>query len=266
MKHRVFLVPIVLLGAVLPTRPVIADVFTLYGSQTSDSSVSGWGLVRFDSDPVTGHSVRVGHGGLMFDMDFASDGRLYAPGGNGLVRVNTTTGAATAIGSWGIGSKFITSLAFAPNGVLYGTDNEGTSTSLYKISLTTGVATPVGSVGDYVFGLDFLPDGRLIGAAGDIFVIDPTTGAKGSTLLPYSGVFATSLDYGADHVLRTVVPDFGTGTPDALYRVDLDDVTMTKIGNTTEVEMEGLASIPAPGASALLGGLILVWRRGRRGR
>lgn len=247
----------------LASSSALAGVFQLYGSQTTDRSGAGWGLVKFDTNPVTGHSVRVGHGGLMFDMDFGPDSKLYAPGGSGLRRVNTTTGASTGVGSWGIGSKFITSLAFAPNGTLYGTDNEGVSTSLYTISLTTGIATPVGVVGDYVFGLDFLPGGRLIGAAGDIFEINPTTGTKGTTLIPFTGVFATALDYGADHVLRTVVPDFGTNVPDALYTIDLDAMGMTKIGDTTEPEMEGLASIPGPSASlALLAAML--GRCGRR--
>lgn len=243
MNHRVYAVAASLIGALLLVRSADGGVFTLYGSQTTDSA---WGLVKFDSNPVTGHSVRVGQGGLMFDMDFASDGQLYAPrGSTGLTRVNTSTGVQTLVGGWGLGGKIIDAIAFAPNGTLYGVDNEGTSTSLYTINRQTGLATRVGAVGNYVFGLDFTPDGTLYGASGEIFTINTTTGAEGQVVVPYTGPFITALDYGADHVFRGV-ENYYNNSFSALREINLAGHSLSFVGQTTEASMEGLASIPSP--------------------
>lgn len=234
-------------------QPVQGDVFTLYGSQTTDSSAANWGLVRFDSSPVTGQSVRVGRGGLMFDMDFDAAGQLYAPrGSTGLTRVNTTTGAQTLVGGWGLGGKIINAIAFAPNGALYGVDNEALNTSLYAINKQTGLATRIGAVGNYVFGLDFADDGTLYGASGEIFTINTTTGTEGQVVVPYTGAFITALDYGADGIFRGI-ETFYQSSFSALREIELDGQSLTFIGQTTEADMAGLASIPSPPALLLLG-------------
>lgn len=250
-------------GALLLVQPADGRTFAVYGSQTTDSSPSGWGLVKFNTNPLNGTSTRVGHGGLMFDFDFDSSGVLYSPDGTYLRKVNTTTGVQTLVGAFGI-TPIITSVAFSPNGTLYGTDNEGANTSLYTINKQTGSATRVGAVGNYVFGLDFAPDGTLYGASGEIFTINTATGAEGQVVVPYTGPFITALDYGADHVFRGV-ESFYNNSFSALREINLDGQSLSLVGQTTESQMQGLASIPSPSGSLLLG-VVAAGRLARRRR
>jgi len=88
-----------------------------------------------------------------------------ATGGNtvsgSLVTINTTTGAATVIGSFG-NNQAIGDIAFSASGNLYGWEAR-TPFSLATISLTTGVATTIGNSGS-------------TNTTGGGLAIDPTTG------------------------------------------------------------------------------------------
>jgi hypothetical protein len=239
--------------------PALAGDFALYGSQTS-GNFNTWGLIRFE-DPIDGSSYRIGGGGVLaFDFDFDAHGVLYAPGG-GLNIIDTEDGSEQYIGDWGLGNKFISSLAFAPDGTLYGTDNEGPATSLYTIDPETAKATVVGPVGEFVFGLDFGRDGTLYGASGEIFTIDVETGAKDKELFGF-GPFITALDYGADGVLRGIETDFDTF--DSLWEIDVEALELHLVGMTDEADVGGLGSVPAPGTVVLVLSIAAAASRRRR--
>lgn len=116
---------------------------------------------------------------------FGANGTLYAAGQDGvLVSLNTTTGAATSLGSFGFRSAG--DLAFV-GGSLYLSEFDGNR--LLRISLTPSVsATVVGSIGfANVFGLATPDNVALYGAAGrQILSVNTTTGA-GTVVANYDG-------------------------------------------------------------------------------
>jgi hypothetical protein len=245
-------------GVVLIAEPAAGGDFSFYGSQVSGGG--SWGLIEFDTDPITGESTRIGAGGLMFDFDFSPSGELFSPRGDDLWKVDLETGKQTKIGDFGI-APIITSIAFGPGGRLYGTDNEALETSLYRIDPDTAAAVRIGRVGEFVFGLDFGPDGTLYGASGEVFTIDLQTGVLDEYLFDF-GPFITALDYGTDGVLRGIETDFDTF--DSLWEIDLEALTQTKIATCDEEEVWALASVPAPGTVAVAALAVLGTSRRRR--
>lgn len=151
------------------------------------------------------------------------------------------------MGAFGV-TPIITLIAFGPGGTLYGTDNEGLSTSFYWIDVETGQASRIGTVGDFVFGLDFGPDGTLYASSSELFTIDPETGAKDRSL-GFPGQLFTALDFGTDGILRGL--SFGSAVAE-LFEIDHVHGTTTFVGPTNEAMMWGLASVPEPGTSILL--------------
>ncbi len=128
--------------------------------------------------------------------------------------------------------------------------------------MTTGKATKVGAVGDFVFGIDFDPLGNLYGASGSVFSINPTTGKKIKEIVPFDA-FITGLDWGADGVLRGV-EKFAPGGGSTLQLINLEAGKTHLIGPTTEPDMQGIASIPAPGIAVALLLACSAQRRGTR--
>ncbi len=63
-----------------------------------------------------------------------------SPATNSLYRINMSTGAATLVGSLGIGNLFEGDLAFGDDGTLYGIQDD----LLYRIDTSTGAATVIG--------------------------------------------------------------------------------------------------------------------------
>ncbi len=93
------------------------------------------------------------------------------------IAANGTSGSSVRLGSTGVA---VDALAFAPDGTLYGL-GQGDAT-LYTISLTTGAATAVGSLGvpmnSPVSGMTFATDGQLFASIDDrLHLISTTTGA-----------------------------------------------------------------------------------------
>lgn len=237
-----------------------ASAFRLFGSQTSEDAFR-FGLVEF-TWPITGNSNRIGDAGLLFDGDFAPDGTLYAPG-TGLMRVNTTTGAFTQIGSWNIPNQgFIIGMAIAPDGRAFGVDDAGISTSLYEINLNTGRAERIGPVGTFVFSLDFGPDGTLYGGGSGVFSINPLTGARGSNVIPGSAGLQSALDFGTDGIWRSIVQV--PNAPDRMLQLNFATNSTALIGLTSEAQISGIASIPTPGAGAAAVVIVAFGARTRR--
>lgn len=122
---------------------------------------------------------------------FNAQGVLYITAGNAAIyTINTTTGAATYVGTLTCNASPIIDpggdMAFGPDGTLY-IEDEGT---LYAANLSTMTATSIGS--DGAVGnvqIAFGSDGLFYGTAstGDLYRIDLTTGA--ATLIGDTGVY-----------------------------------------------------------------------------
>jgi hypothetical protein len=116
------------------------------------------------------------------NADWVSGG-LYGTDGDNLYLINTTTGSANLIGSFGLPEDKIGALAFNSNGTLYGL-GRGIDAKLYTINPATGAATDVGSSGRFVFegGLAFDASGQLFGvdtgnsSDAKLFTLNTTTG------------------------------------------------------------------------------------------
>jgi len=130
-----------------------------------EMDVSGqiWGVgyddgVLYRINKATAAKTAVGSTGLLNLMDLAFDpsGALYATVGNDLYRLNTLTGASTLVASiTGIATATeVMGIMFDANGTLFATVFAANS-PLYRVNLTTGVATAVGDTGlDYPHGGD----------------------------------------------------------------------------------------------------------------
>jgi DNA-binding beta-propeller fold protein YncE len=159
--------------------------------------------------------------GLAYD---GSTGRLFATkvSGNGsaLFQIDRGTARATSIGSTGFAP--IEGLAEDPvSGTLYGVHFvAGESGELLAIDRTTGATTPVARLGPIVRGLAHDAGRRTlcalawVGAASQLYPIDPATGALGSEipLAPVLGE-AHGLAAGPENggTLYTVVYTGGSG-------------------------------------------------------
>jgi hypothetical protein len=145
-------------------------------------------LVRID--PATGRSELVGDGTGFSDLNALAadpDGILYAATRGGrLITISHSTGRGALRGDYGQWLSSSGDLAFAVDGTLYATVDDGNHhDTLMRIDSDTGAATPVGSTGfSEVFGLTFAPDGTLYGSADAdrrdspvLIRIDPRTGA-----------------------------------------------------------------------------------------
>jgi len=113
------------------------------------------------------------------------DGALYATEGanspHKLLRIDKTTGAATVIGSTGVG---IMDTAFASDGTFYGWD--ASTSKLVTINLSTGAVTTIGSNFSTFrpAGISFTLDGTLVVETNfgtthaETFTVNKTTGNK----------------------------------------------------------------------------------------
>jgi len=126
-------------------------------------------------DLATGAESLVGNGPLgqnlyVMGMTSSRNGVLYAAGDftptsptfNSLYTIDKSTGLATRIGSFGVGSvmsAFIMSLSFDSSGQLFGASQQ----SIYRIDRTTGAATKVVDIAGAkrVMGLAFDQKGQL---------------------------------------------------------------------------------------------------------
>ena len=114
----------------------------------------------------------------------AGDFTLTSPTYNSLYTINTRTGLATRIGSFGVGSTkmdFIMSLSFDPSGHLFGASQR----AIYRIDPTTGAATKVVDIvgAMRVMGLAFDQQGKLYSSdfidlpkGSTIYTVDLATG------------------------------------------------------------------------------------------
>lgn len=104
---------------------------------------------------------------IVYTIACNKSGQMYAivadGGENGgaatLYTIDTSTGAATRVGSTGVTTNFISSSAFAPDGTLYWAENN--ASKLYKVNTSSGkvTAVPGGTIGgkEYVLNAMMIP-------------------------------------------------------------------------------------------------------------
>lgn len=244
----------------------------------------------FDTDnpSVTTQIGPTGVNTLMGGLDFDAAGTLFAYGQTtipGLFRINTTTGAATLVGSGGLTTGYsITDLAYdplrdrllglgAPNAI-------GASLhQLYSIDRGTGAASLLGSIQGTANQLQV---GLAVDAAGRVLSLDLVTNALYDITSLSAVALPAALDYDANlsqgmGIDWSDTQEFGIGAFDdraslnsrGQYRRVSANGTSTLVGqigpNDKLYQAGDLAfrPIPAPGAAGLmaLGGLALLRRR-----
>lgn len=141
----------------------------------------------FRIDKSTAAATLVGNLGTSLNsLVFGSDGTLYGAN-NGLYKINTATGAATAISSGAGGYSYSSSgdLAFIGGQLFL---SSGPGDNLVNIDTATGKGTLVGTIGySSVFGLATDDNVNLYGLSGTrVLRIDPLTG-QGTSLVDYAG-------------------------------------------------------------------------------
>lgn len=206
----------------------------------------------FQDDLISGAQQAIGPMGIGYVRELAfsrASGLLYAitdPGD--LYRVDKSTGVASLIRAGTIPRVGLSSISFAPNGVLYASNG----TSLYTVDTTSGISSLVGDLNPYISTrtIAFDQTGAGIGydgGAGWLFHIDATD-ASTSSIGYFPSIDVNSLAYGPDNRLY--------GWYDrSLYTIDPASLTATRIH--TYVGMGGQAftiAIPEP-AAAILGGI-----------
>jgi hypothetical protein len=207
------------------TRAAIFDGFTDIAFTTNGNlyGLDPSGLL-YEINPANGHIINEGgtnnsigttgisNGSL---VGLAADGNtLWAGGTNAVYTLNTSTGAATAVGS-NTGTAYATEgdLEFV-NGVLYLTSTGDSGGDFFTVNTTTGVGTFIGNLGEsQVFGLAYdTGDSTLYGytATGLQFTINPMTGAV-------SNVMTITVDGGEDPISMTneiLGASFGSTVPE----------------------------------------------------
>lgn len=199
---------------------------------------------------------------VMTDIAYAADGTLYGTSFTGLYTINTSTAAATYIGSTGLSGG--NALVFGTDGTLY--TAAGNSNNLYKLNVSTGHATNLGSVGaasagdlafnggtlymtstanklvdinlspvggtnvgnlgfSNAYGLATAADGVLYGVAGtSIYSINTTTGA-GTFVLNYGG-HGLGVANGTSFITEATVPE-----PSSIVMLGVAFTTMAAVAH-----------------------------------
>jgi photosystem II stability/assembly factor-like uncharacterized protein len=173
--------------------------------------------------PLTGSGIVIGR---------AQKGVLYTSGNGSLYNVNTTTGAATLIGAFGVPQ--VDALGIHPSSKeLYGMTSTPLSTQFYRISQQFGDALPLrtiplGSVRAFAFSAN----STLFGATstGSLYRINLTTGDTtfiGNNALSYAGLTFSPL---TDVLWASVRPPLTNR--DRIYTISTTTGAATLIGAT----------------------------------
>ena len=217
----------------------------------------GTALYTIDSD--TGASALIGPYGVggVLAQAFGPDGLLYAMFNAGsplahLATVNTQTGAATPIGA--ATGVALQAMAFGADGTLYA--GSFTTNNLYKVDLSTGAPTLIGSL-----GFNWIMDLAWDAANSTMYAIAAPPTCAGSSF--YSINLATGAgslisNVSADNCLMALAADssgrlFATGfMTSELYQMDAATGTATGIANTGVMNTMGAAVAPVPEPASIL--------------
>jgi hypothetical protein len=280
------------IGCLTPYGPADA---TLFGSQAQ------LGSNLYIIDPATGAGTVVGDMGVgvnalaMHPVTGVLYGATSSPASPtidfaSLVTINTTTGAATSVGSFVL-PRFTTlgDLAFNPlTGVLYGWSTESGG-DLYTVNLATGAATKVGESNVSVSGDALASNGAGIlylageGTKGALRTVDKTTGLT-TAVATLSGFDICGCPHGESIFALAFNGStlYGvTSVSDELITINVTTGVITDIGPAVgpDVGIEGIAftnqvadHVPEPAGLILtlsgVAALILrrAWRAGTRAR
>jgi hypothetical protein len=218
---------------------------------------------------LSGLAFQPGTGTLFASSGTQDGGRLF--------NLNTATGVATLIGPTGFPA--VPGLEFGPGGALYGSADvdEGEANGLIAINPATGQGTLVGRYGsagpnviDDISGLAFHPTtGALYGSTGpafdgtpgDLFTIDPATGAAtlvGALTEAGSGaVLPVALSGLAFDPVGNLHGSLGGGDG-RVVAIDLSSLTFVFVGDAANGSVSAIAfqpavPVPEPSALTLLG-------------
>jgi hypothetical protein len=161
-------------------------------AHTQDPALAHLAKIDLATGAETPVGSALGQNLYIMGMTSSRTGVLYAAGDftptsptfNSLYTIDKSTGLATRIGSFGVGSAmsaFIMSLSFDPSGQLFGASQQ----SIYRIDRTTGAATKVVDIAGAkrVMGLAFDQKGQLYASdyiplptGSTIYTVDLATG------------------------------------------------------------------------------------------
>ena len=229
--------------AILGIRAARSNTFRFFAG-TGSAGLNPFSLVELQTDPVK--EVLIGPANYNLGLDIDSNGVLYGASTD-LRIINPTNGFTILIGPISSASEasiMMNSIAFAPDGTLYGVSSSPTSdqtTPLYTINVKTAFATQLGTFPDYVWGIDFAPDGTMYGAHYDLFTLNPKTAqiiAKIGTLR--QGVAfeygAADIDFAPDGFIYAI-----DWLANGLYQIDPSNASTELIGTYTP-QLWGIAS------------------------
>jgi hypothetical protein len=217
-------------------------------------------------DVSTGNVSIIGNTGfLLTDLAFDSNGDLWGMNFTSLYRVNTTTAAATLVGSHGVPTG--NALVFGPTGsafegMLLAAGRDG---NLYSLNTSTGAGTSLGTIGfnsagDLAFNQGSL---YLSSTTGELIrVTTPTVSGTSLGSFGFTNVFgmATAENGILYGTTGTQVISINTASGAGTLVSDFGGRGLgTATGTTFQSEV-----VPAPSAIALLGlGGLVVGRRRR---
>lgn len=176
--------------------------------------------------PVTG----------MLDLAFHPNGNLYGITSNDFYQIDTTSGAATYIGTHGTG---VTALTSDNNGNMYAATSGG---NFYTMNVTTGAATLIGVMGTGAAGDLAFFDGDLYLADinGELFQVNPANPAGGISIGTMN--IGNGVPYGLISTGTTCqVTQFLAGGNGSIFFVNPDNA-QTNLLCTNGLNITGLSS------------------------
>lgn len=181
-------------------------------TDTDDTGITGTGGTTDGSDGASDTGT----------LDIEAKEPIYINEGDKLWSWDPADDELVEIGTFSSVDR-MTDIAIDPYGNLWGCSGSSSEKSLYRIDPETAETTWVSSLPEYLSGLTFLGDGRLVGAGDGVWVFDTATGFIEETLVPV-GEYETSGDIVAlpDGQLYWTVWGVDYGEPDRLVVVDPD--------------------------------------------
>lgn len=182
-----------------PSTSIYAGDFAL-GDDGSYFAINADNNAFLEVDAETGATTQIGTSSPQAGETWTelatdpTDGTMYASTASSLYTIDPSTGEATLVGSYGLGSDIMIAIAVDDEGVMYG--HEIAADVIYTINPETAEVTELGPTGvdaNFAQGMDFDPvTGELYmawyqgGGVGGLRVVDRSTGS--STLVgPFQG-------------------------------------------------------------------------------
>lgn len=274
--NKIYTVALLMIATSIAFCPLCAHSSQLLGLTTD--------LALVDIDPATGAATNhrtinnFDESGVLIDIEFGSDGTLYAlstigtyPNEVSLFTIDPITADAVRIARTGLTDVAEGDLAFHPqSGKLYATYQvTSAGQTLFTVDVDTATPTTIGALDTPdpsglafdEFGMLYMLDPWANGAAGTISRVDPadfSVIAQAPLSMSLGGAVGMDFD---SQTNRLYVADSRMG----LYTLDAMTGQLTTVGNTG-VSLAGLAfAVPEPFWSNMTTVLLVFWAtRARR--